>query len=136
MALALMGSIPRIDIDDPDVDMDLAQRLLHRGEPFTGEVTEHQSGRLISLDEYTDGVLDGRSREWYQDGALRSEGVVRNGCAVGEFKEWHPNGVLKSRKFFDGARFSLCEVDTWDEHGARLSSWRRDGSSASEGETS
>ncbi|OEJ23145.1 hypothetical protein AR457_38130 [Streptomyces agglomeratus] len=106
--------------------MDNAQRVLYRGEPFTGEVAEYQSGRLISLDEYTDGVLNGLSREWYQDGTLRSEGVVRDGRAVGEVKEWYPNGVLKSRKFFDSAIASLCEEETWDEHGVLLTSWRRD----------
>ncbi|MFJ5673959.1 toxin-antitoxin system YwqK family antitoxin [Streptomyces sp. NPDC093097] len=115
----------RIDVDGPDVDMDDAQRLLYRGEPFTGEVAEHQSGHLISLDEYTDGILNGHSREWYQDGTLRSEGIVRDGQAVGEFKEWHPNGALKSRKFFDSSIASLREEDTWDEHGVQLTSWRR-----------
>jgi len=108
--------------------MDHAQRLLHRGEPFTGEAAEYQSGRLISLDEYTDGVLNGPSLEWYQTGTLRSEGRARGGRAVGEFREWHPNGVLKSRKFFDGATASLRDEDTWDEQGAPLSSWRRDDS--------
>ncbi|MFE7045861.1 toxin-antitoxin system YwqK family antitoxin [Streptomyces atratus] len=99
----------RIDIDAPDVDMDGAQRVLYRGEPFTGEVAEFQGGHLISLDEYTDGVLNGMSREWYQDGTLRSEGVTQNGRALGEFKEWHPNGGVKSRKFFDRDIASLRE---------------------------
>ncbi|MFG2138110.1 hypothetical protein [Streptomyces sp. NPDC048650] len=35
-----MISVLRIDVDDPDVDMDHVQRLLYRGEPFTGEVAE------------------------------------------------------------------------------------------------
>ncbi|RSO08141.1 hypothetical protein DMH18_21785 [Streptomyces sp. WAC 06783] len=121
-----MTSVPRIDVDDPNVDMDDAQRLLYHGEPFTGEVAEYQSGHLISLDEYHQGVLNGRSREWYPDGTLRSEGLVRDGRAVGESKEWHPNGTLKSRKFFDSAIASLREEDTWDEHGIQLTSWRRD----------
>ncbi|MFB7191768.1 toxin-antitoxin system YwqK family antitoxin [Streptomyces sp. NPDC056230] len=121
-----MTSAARIDVDGPDVDMDNAQRLLYRGEPFTGEVAEYQSGHLISLDEYTEGVLNGLSREWYQDGTLRSEGIVRDGRAAGEFKEWHPNGILKSRKFFDNTLASLREEETWDENGVLLTSWRRD----------
>ncbi|MCX5160240.1 toxin-antitoxin system YwqK family antitoxin [Streptomyces sp. NPDC127061] len=118
----------RIDIDDLDVDMDGAQRVLYRRELFTGEVAEYQGEHLISLDEYTDGVPNGLSREWYQDGTLRSEGVVRNGRALGEFKEWHPDGGLKSRKFFDREIASLREEETWDEHGVRLTSWHRDNS--------
>ncbi|MFG2286541.1 toxin-antitoxin system YwqK family antitoxin [Streptomyces sp. NPDC048595] len=122
-----MNSVLRIDVDDQDVDMDHAQRLLYRDEPFTGEVAEYQSGHLISLDEYTNGILNGQSREWYQDGTLRSEGTVRDGRPIGEFKEWHPNGVLKSRKFFDSSLASLREEDTWDEQGVPLTSWRREG---------
>ncbi|GGV90128.1 hypothetical protein GCM10015535_45440 [Streptomyces gelaticus] len=106
--------------------MDDAQRVIYRGEPFTGEVAEYQSGHLISLDEHTNGVPNGLSREWYQDGTLRSEGVVRDGRPLGEFKEWHPNGVMKSRKFSDRTLVSLCEEETWDERGVLLTSWRRD----------
>ncbi|MFF8831883.1 toxin-antitoxin system YwqK family antitoxin [Streptomyces sp. NPDC015131] len=121
-----MTSTARIDIDDPDVDMDGAQRLLYRGALYTGEVAEYQGGHLISLDEYTDGVQDGWSREWYRDGTLRSEGFVRHGRPIGEFREWYSNGVLKERQFFDGSAASLRETDTWDETGARVSSWRHE----------
>jgi antitoxin component YwqK of YwqJK toxin-antitoxin module len=121
-----MASVVRINIDDPDVDMDDAQRILYRGALFTGEAAEYQDGHLISLDEYTDGVMNGWSREWYLDGSRRSEGYVRRGRAMGESKEWHPSGVLKSRKFFDDNPVSLSERDTWDEHGVLVDSWRRE----------
>ncbi|ATW49316.1 toxin-antitoxin system YwqK family antitoxin [Streptomyces peucetius] len=121
-----MNPITRIDIDDPNVDMDEAQRITYQGEPFTGEVAEYQNGHLVSLDEYTDGILNGKCREWHQDGTLRSDGIVRDGRAVGESKEWHPNGALKSRKFFDNSAASLREEDTWDEDGTHVTSWRRD----------
>lgn len=104
--------------------MDAAQRLLYRGTPFTGEVTEHLSGRLVSLDVYVAGVQDGPSREWYGDGTLRSEGTVRNGLPCGESKEWHSNGVLATRKVFAGDGLTLLEDDTWDEHGRPTRSWR------------
>ncbi|MFB7916673.1 toxin-antitoxin system YwqK family antitoxin [Streptomyces sp. NPDC056061] len=121
-----MVSAQRIDVDDPDVDMDGNQRFRYRGALLTGELAEYSDGCLISLDEYTDGVPDGLSREWYRDGTLRSEGVARAGRAVGEFREWHPNGALGCRKFFDGAPASLREEETWDEHGVLLTSWHRD----------
>ncbi|MEU8292163.1 hypothetical protein [Streptomyces pseudogriseolus] len=116
----------RIDIDDPDVDMDDAQRLLYRGEPFTGEVTEHLQGKLVSLDVYRDGIQDGLSREWYKDGTPRSEGTVRDGLPRGEFREWHANGVLASRKVFDNDGLTLREDDQWDETGRPTRSWRLD----------
>ncbi|MGA4865988.1 toxin-antitoxin system YwqK family antitoxin [Streptomyces lavendulocolor] len=118
-------SVVRIDIDDPDVDMDVSGCLFYGGTPFTGEVAEYRNGYLISLDEYVDGLLHGLSREWYEDGTPRSEGSARGGCAVGEWKEWHPNGTLMQRQLFDSSGYSLHERDTWDENGDQLTSWRR-----------
>ncbi|MFD5494276.1 toxin-antitoxin system YwqK family antitoxin [Streptomyces sp. NPDC001812] len=121
-----MATTQRIDIDDPEVDMDDAQRLLYRGEPFTGEVTEHLGGKLVSLDSYADGVQNGSSREWYKDGTLRSEGTVREGLPRGEFREWHSNGTLASRKNFDEDGLTIREEYEWDEDGRPTRSWRLD----------
>ncbi|MEU6813626.1 hypothetical protein [Streptomyces sp. NPDC046860] len=119
-----MSDVPRIDIDDPDVDMDDAQRLLYRGSLFTGEVTEHLTGKLVSLDIYADGLLNGLSREWYKDGTLRSEGLVRGGLPRGEHREWHPNGVLASLKIFDEDGLTLrCDL-AWDDAGRPTREWR------------
>ncbi|MET7856780.1 hypothetical protein ABZS81_06070 [Streptomyces sp. NPDC005318] len=73
----------RIDIDDSDVDMDPGQRLLYRGELFTGQVEERLGGVVVGLDPYVDGVPHGPSREWYEDGALRAEATARTGRPVG-----------------------------------------------------
>ncbi|MFD7437160.1 toxin-antitoxin system YwqK family antitoxin [Streptomyces sp. NPDC059861] len=122
-----MTAVQRIDIDDPDVDMDDSERLYHRGEPFTGEVTEHLGESLVSLDTYADGYKNGPSREWYKDGTLRSEGTVRNGLPVGEFKEWHANGVLAAKQVFAENGMTLLEDNTWDEHGQPTRTWRQGG---------
>jgi antitoxin component YwqK of YwqJK toxin-antitoxin module len=119
-----MTSTHRIDIDSPEVDMDEAQRLLYRGDLFTGEAAEYLAGKLVSLDHYTDGVQDGLSREWYPDGTLRSQGQLREGMPCGEFKEWHANGVLASRKVFDNDGLTLREELKWDENGQPTRSWR------------
>lgn len=114
----------RIAVEDPEVDMDDAHRLLYRGELFTGEVTEHLGSKLVSLDVYVDGVQDGPSLEWYKDGALRSETMVRKGRACGESKAWHPNGTLASRRVFDDDGLTILEDDEWDEGGGPTRSWR------------
>lgn len=123
-----MDSGRRVDIDDPDVDMDLGQRMLYRGVLFSGEMAEYQADALIGLDVYVDGIRDGLSQAWYEDGSPRYEGMVRQGVPRGEFKEWHPNGVLKSRKFFDESLLSLREEFTWDEEGRLLREWHREAS--------
>ncbi|MFJ3959791.1 toxin-antitoxin system YwqK family antitoxin [Streptomyces sp. NPDC090036] len=121
-----MASPHRIGVDDPDVDMDLAQRLLCRDELFTGEVAEYQNGQLVCLDDYVNGVRDGSSRAWYPDGTLKLEGTVRNGVALGEFKEWHANGVLKSRQMFDNYLYDLRQESVWDEEGRLVRDWHRE----------
>ncbi|MFI2432196.1 hypothetical protein [Streptomyces sp. NPDC018693] len=52
----------RIDIDDPDVDLDYAQRLLYRGALFTGEVEEFLAGHRVSLVTYAS------HDEWDEEG--------------------------------------------------------------------
>jgi hypothetical protein len=55
-----MADVKRINIDDPQVDMDMSRRLLYRGELFTGEVEEYLGGARVSLETYVDGLADGR----------------------------------------------------------------------------
>jgi antitoxin component YwqK of YwqJK toxin-antitoxin module len=117
----------RIAVEDPDVDMDDAQRLLYRGELFTGEVTEHLGESLVSLDVYVEGVRSGPSWEWYPDGNLRSEGTVHRGLPRGECREWHPNGAPASRKVFADDGLTLLEDDEWDEDGRPTRSWSAGG---------
>ncbi len=119
-----MTSIQRIDIDDPEVDMNEGQCLLYQGEPFSGEVVEYLSGKMVSLDVYIEGVQSGISREWYKDGTLRSAGMMKNGLPCGEFKEWHPNGTLAARKVFSDDGLTLLEDFSWDEEGQPTRSWQ------------
>jgi hypothetical protein len=72
-----LGVGMRIDIDDPDVDVDDGQRYVYRGEPFTGELFEcDRDGAVIALFEVLRGVRHGLHREWGPDGTLRIETTV------------------------------------------------------------
>lgn len=120
-------SVNQIDIDDPDVDIDYDHRLLYRDEPFTGEAVEHLAGHLVSRVMYVQGIKDGRFREWYKDGTLRAEGVMRKGFVSGEFKRWHPNGTLAKQTInSEDGRTPLAEFE-WDEEGNPTRTWRRNG---------
>lgn len=121
-----MDSVNRIDIDDPDVEMDIGQRMLYQGELFTGEVVEYVDEQIVYLDVYTEGIRDGLSQGWYPDGSRKSLGNVRNGMPRGEFKEWHPNGILKVRQFFDDDIYSLRDETFWDESGNVTRDWHRE----------
>ncbi|MGW2628145.1 toxin-antitoxin system YwqK family antitoxin [Streptomyces chattanoogensis] len=120
-----MVSVERIDIDDPEVDMDFGGRLLYKGTLFSGEVTEHAGQTLVSLDNYVNGVQDGRSQEWYRDGTLRSEGTARMGRPVGVSREWHPNGqIAADRVFAEDGLTMLCDR-AWDESGNLTKNWKK-----------
>ncbi|MGW1412685.1 toxin-antitoxin system YwqK family antitoxin [Streptomyces sp. NPDC002403] len=116
-------ALPRIDIDDPEVDMDQGQRLLYRGELLTGEVEERLGGAVVSLDSYVAGVQHGPGREWYKDGTLRSEGTAREGRPVGVSREWHPNGVLAVEVEFSGDGTTTLAERCWDEEGRPTKNW-------------
>ncbi|MFC7303503.1 toxin-antitoxin system YwqK family antitoxin [Streptomyces monticola] len=121
-----MMTLARIDVDDPDVDMDEGERLLYRGALFTGEAVEYQQGALVSLDTYKDGVSHGPTNTWYPDGTLRTEAIMEEGFPVGESKSWHPNGTLASKRIMspNGLR-PLVEFE-WDEDGNQTRHWTAD----------
>ncbi|MEU9322185.1 hypothetical protein [Streptomyces sp. NPDC048295] len=114
----------RIDIDDPELEMDEGEVVFRRGERFTGEVVEHQQGALVSLVTYEDGVEDGPSREWYMDGTLRSDGVLRGGFPVGECRDWHPNGRPAARVLLSANGLRQLEITEWDDEGNLTKEWR------------
>ncbi|GAA0499096.1 hypothetical protein [Streptomyces olivaceiscleroticus] len=120
-------TLQRIDIDDPEVEMDAAQTFFYAGVPFTGEVVEYQRGALVSLITYKDGVEDGPVKEWHTDGTLNSEGTMRGGFPVGESKKWHSNGTLAARMVMsaDGLR-QLARAE-WDEEGNLIKEWHAEG---------
>ncbi|MFB6782450.1 toxin-antitoxin system YwqK family antitoxin [Streptomyces sp. NPDC056352] len=119
-----MTDVTRIDIDDPEADMDGAQCLLYRGAPFTGEVEERLGGVVVSLDSYVDGVQHGPGREWYKDGALRSEATARTGRPVGLSREWHPNDTPAVKQVFAEDGLTMLMDRRWDEAGRPTKEWR------------
>ncbi|WNM35242.1 hypothetical protein RKE30_35190 [Streptomyces sp. Li-HN-5-11] len=121
-----MTELERIDIDDPDVDMDQSQRLLYRGKLFTGEVVEYLGDALVSLETYQDGLRHGPNREWHKDGTLESEGMAREGRPVGVSREWHANGTLASERVFSEDGWTMLSVREWDMDGHPTKVWRKE----------
>lgn len=125
--LPLPGGPPRIDIDAPEVDMDAGQRLLYRGEPFTGEAEERMGGAVVSRDRYVDASQDGPSREWYVDGTPRSKGTAWQGRLVSIAREWHPGGTLAAEQVFAADGLPMLEDRAWTEEGQPTRTWRAAG---------
>lgn len=109
----------RVDVDDPDLDMDEDLYYSYHDELFTGVMVEYYPNEQLAAEVgYRGGRPEGRSRAWYNDGTLKSEHVVENRRVVGTARQWHPNGNLaEERRFRDG---SVAEVRQWDEDGVFL----------------
>jgi antitoxin component YwqK of YwqJK toxin-antitoxin module len=110
----------RIDIMDPDVDLDMAQRYTYRGELYTGEAVEFgPNGKIVGLWTIENGLKDGPQKGWYADGTLESEGVSRRGLPIGQWRDWHPNGKLKTLSLFNDSG-ELLSVREWAPDGTEL----------------
>ncbi|MFI1372522.1 toxin-antitoxin system YwqK family antitoxin [Streptomyces longwoodensis] len=120
-------ALQRIDIDSPDVFIDEAEVCYYQGRAFTGEVVEYQRGSLVNLITYEEGVENGPLREWYTDGTLRSECVMRDGYAVGESRRWHSNGRLASRILMSENGLQQITRFEWDEDGNLTKEWHAEG---------
>jgi antitoxin component YwqK of YwqJK toxin-antitoxin module len=107
--------IMRVDLDQ--IQWDEFALVIYNGEPFTGEVVEKSpDGAIVAVTNYTDGLEDGPSTEWYPSGQLRARGLSRLGTAVGVHQEWHPNGRLAAETRFDDQGRQLSG-EAWDEAG-------------------
>ncbi|MEV6606726.1 pentapeptide repeat-containing protein [Kutzneria sp. NPDC051319] len=101
----------RIELYGDAPTRDEQGRLVHGGEPFTGELVRENGDRLLSLETYRDGVRQS-ARTWYDSGILRSDGR----------KRWHPNGMPAE----DGEA-------RWDERGEPTTRVDRDHTTEADG---
>jgi antitoxin component YwqK of YwqJK toxin-antitoxin module len=88
----------------------------HHGAPFTGAVIYGEEGGWIQAEEeYREGLLWGRKREWYRPGALEREAQCAWGVRHGLCREWDEGGRLTAEANY--------------EHGVRVSGkrWDSDG---------
>ncbi|MEV6570338.1 hypothetical protein [Streptomyces sp. NPDC051577] len=107
------------------MDGDYGQRLLYKGELFTGEAEEYLAGRRVSVTTYTQGIKDGPYWHWFASGVLQATGVMRSGFLAGEALRWHENGVLAQRLLYSEDGHIALAAFAWDEKGAPVSAWVR-----------
>jgi antitoxin component YwqK of YwqJK toxin-antitoxin module len=86
------------------------------GQPFTGIAFNlTKDGSLKSELAYRDGLLCGRTREWYATGQPMVDSTYYRGALHGRASEWHRNGQLAEDGEYEYG-ITLWEK-TWDEHG-------------------
>ena len=66
--------------------------------PFTGvlysDETASNNCKCTLEAYYTNGKLNGKKREWYRNGKLKSEAVYKNGQLSGDIKNFDKNGDI------------------------------------------
>jgi len=135
--------IPRIEIEKSDPLLSTNQQglMYYKDQPFSGFVfVKHPNSILKSKNGYFDGMHEGKSltyfdngklasersyksgkkhgvhKGWYLDGQLRFEYIFINGKSEGNHKVWYEDGSLfKDFNFKNGRAFGSQKV------------WRKDG---------
>ena len=57
-------------------------------------------GKIRFIEMYSDGVLHGVSREFYENGRYKTELYFKNGKRNGRYREYYENGKLKEDKIY------------------------------------
>lgn len=106
----------RVHIDDTTTEDEGV--IYYNGAPLTGEMVDvDESGDLLSLTTYTNGIMNGPQWENHPNGQRAMEGTCEMGSAVGVWREWYPNGQIQTYKEFDRLGM-LVTQNRWNEDGS------------------
>lgn len=87
------------EVDFRSLEHDDEGRMLDREQLFTGTAVERwPAGQLATQLSFADGIQEGWTRGWHENGVMRSETFYRRGRVVGVTREWYSNGQLKLEK--------------------------------------
>ncbi len=86
------------------------------GKPFTGVLELRlPSGGMEAEEEYKDGLLSGRTREWHPSSSIRLEAECAWGGYHGRVREWYEDGRLAADAAYE---YGIRTRETrWDELG-------------------
>lgn len=92
-------------------------QMLFRGEPFSGIIYVPASdGDTISTAMYQNGLPEGWTRQWYDNGQLREVRRYHAGRKTGEHRGWWLDGKLRFVYHFDNDLMEGLQQD-WSDKG-------------------
>ena len=133
---------PVLVVSEADLATDESLGLrTFNGQPFTGEVRAYfPDGKVASVEQYKDGLRDGRDRLWFPNGTLGFEASFVGGVSNGPTRSWWINGNKRSQSSYvdgkeDGAHWEWYMTGEkfkryYFEHGEPVGlqqGWRRNG---------
>lgn len=93
----------RVDLDRIEFADDY--RYLLNGVPYTGIGVEAVDGRAVCEMEFQNGIQQGTTREFHENGRLRREAQYRNNALHGVVREWSDEGLLQLEEEYE---FGVC----------------------------
>jgi len=85
--------------------------------PITGAVYDsYPNGNKKSAATYTDGILDGSDKYWFENGNLASETIYVNGKLHGTQKKWNESGILIQEMNFENGNLEGVNKE-WHSNG-------------------
>ena len=87
-------------------------------EPFTGILFgKYDNGRYLTMQEYVDGIGNGKWVNYYQDGSLKEIGTYVNNLVEGPISKFYPNGTLKAKGTYKHWKIKVGKWFYYDETG-------------------
>lgn len=89
-----------IEVKHPDAGG--GSTYYYQGQPFTGTIVEfHDNGNLIGETEIKNSYIDGRIRQYYENGQIEEEKFKRFNRIYGTYKYWNEEGILILHIIYD-----------------------------------
>lgn len=98
-----VGCTTTIDIDRDDYGISIKKdngkmRIYFEGNPYSGIITKHfkDSEKLSKKSEFSNGILNGKSVNYWKNGNIKSNFEYVEGVENGEFEEFYEEGQKKT----------------------------------------
>ena len=113
---SLIGNMKQPNCDE----IDGITQLEGKPDKYTGIIKRCSNGKITRFKTFKDGVRDGLSMAWHENGQLFVIGQYKNGEKFGITKIWHENGQLKAEHDFTDNKKGKKKSKEWDENGNQI----------------
>jgi antitoxin component YwqK of YwqJK toxin-antitoxin module len=75
--------------------------VLYHDSLFSGvAIHKTDSGQIVAIENYKNGLADGTWKEWYKTGELKFEGAYKEGLNDGVWTQWYIDGRVQRKLTF------------------------------------
>ena len=85
---------------------------------YTGIVKFCRNGKVTSFTTFKDGLVNGLTRWWWNNGNIQYEAFEIDGLLDGICREWYENGQLANSANYENG--IIVSEECWDEDGNKI----------------